>query len=52
MVPELSIPRFWGGTLYPKVVSVFFVLVIGSAVSEVSRFAHFYTKGVVLRNKH
>ena len=39
MVSEVSFPTFWGVLRSIKVVSV-----IGSAVSEISRFARFYEK--------
>ena len=43
MVSEVSFPRFWGVPTIAKCFR-FFVSVIGSAVSEISRFARFYVK--------
>ena len=41
VVSEVSFPRFWG-VLSIENWSPFFVSVIGSAVSEISRFKRFY----------
>ena len=43
MVSEVSFPRFWGVLCIAKCFR-FFVSVIGSAVSEISRFARFFVK--------
>ena len=43
VVSEVSFPRFWGVICIAKCFC-FFVSVIGSAVSKISRYARFYVK--------
>ena len=43
VVSEVIFPRFWGVVCIEKCFRIF-VSVIGSAVSEMSRFARFYVK--------
>ena len=43
MVSEVIFPRFWGVVCIEKCFRNF-EIVIGSAVSEISRFARFYVK--------
>ena len=43
MVSEVIFPRFWGVFCIEKCFRIF-VSVIGSAVSEMSRFAYFYVR--------
>ena len=48
MVSEVIFPRFWGVVCIEKCFRNF-EIVIGSAVSEISRFARFYVKKEFLR---
>ena len=43
MVSEVIFPRFWGEVCFEKC----FEIVVGSAVSEISRFGPFYVKNTI-----
>ena len=50
MVSEETFPKFWGVLSIQKW-SLFFVSVIGSAISEISQFARIYTLWVVISDQ-